>query len=141
MRRALGREPGIEWILGVAGAIVVRRNAVQGLRMVDGRSFECRALVITAGTFLNGLIHIGPEQYPAGRIGEPPSTALAESLKELGFRWGRLKTGTPPRLHRDSIDWHALEVARGDREPCGFPSATGTRYSLSPRASTSLRST
>ena len=63
------------------------------------------ALVVTTGTFLNGLVHIGPEQHPAGRAGEPPSRELAESLKSFGFEWGRLKTGTPPRLDRASIDF------------------------------------
>ncbi len=117
---SLDREPRIEWIIGVAAEIVVRDNAVRGLRMIDGRLLDCQGLVVTAGTFLNGLIHIGREQRPAGRYGEPPSTALAESLKRLEFRWGRLKTGTPPRLHRDTIDWHRLEVARGDDQPTPF---------------------
>ena len=117
---SLDREPRIEWIIGVAAEIVVRDNAVRGLRMIDGRLRDCQGLVVTAGTFLNGLIHIGREQRPAGRYGEPPSTALAESLKRLEFRWGRLKTGTPPRLHRDTIDWHRLEVARGDDQPTPF---------------------
>mgnify|MGYP001178688441 FL=1 len=117
---SLDREPRIEWIVGVAAEIVVRDNAVRGLRMIDGRLLDCQGLVVTAGTFLNGLIHIGREQRPAGRYGEPPSTALAESLKRLEFHWGRLKTGTPPRLHRDTIDWHRLEVARGDDQPTPF---------------------
>ena len=76
--------------------------------------------MVTAGTFLNGLIHIGREQRPAGRYGELPSTALAESLKRLEFRWGRLKTGTPPRLHRDTIEWDRVEVTRGDDQPTPF---------------------
>ena len=74
--------------------------------------YACRALVVTTGTFLNGLIHIGPEQQPAGRVGEPPSSELAESLKSIGFEWGRLKTGTPPRLDRESIDFDAPGGAR-----------------------------
>ncbi len=73
---------------------------------------HCSAVVVTTGTFLNGLIHIGPEQHAAGRAGEPPSADLAESLKSFGFAWGRLKTGTPPRLDRSSIDFDA-GVARG----------------------------
>ena len=120
VRGALQREPLIEWILGSAAEVLVRDGSVHGLRMQDGRCFGCRAMIVTAGTFLNGLIHIGREQRPAGRFGEPPSTALAESLKRIGFRWGRLKTGTPPRLHRDSIDWARLEVARGDAVPVPF---------------------
>ena len=120
VRGALQREPAIEWILGSAAEIVVRGGAIHGLRMKDGGRFGCRTLIVTAGTFLNGLIHIGEEQRPAGRFGEPPATSLAESLKQIGFRWGRLKTGTPPRLHRDSIDWARLEVARGDSVPVPF---------------------
>src|SRR5581483_9503537 len=86
----------------------------------------CDALVITTGTFLNGLIHIGPEQHAAGRVGEPPSCDLAASLKSFGFEWGRLKTGTPPRLDRASIDFdrHVREgrfaVEQGDRPPVPF---------------------
>jgi tRNA uridine 5-carboxymethylaminomethyl modification enzyme len=81
---------------------------------------------VTTGTFLNGLIHIGPEQRPAGRVGEPSSTQLAESLKSFGFEYGRLKTGTPPRLDRDSIDFRrqvdrgAFAVERGDEPPVPF---------------------
>jgi tRNA uridine 5-carboxymethylaminomethyl modification enzyme len=85
---------------------------VVGLEAEDGDSYACRALVVTTGTFLNGLIHIGPEQQAAGRAGEPPSNDLAESLKSFGFEWGRLKTGTPPRLDRASIDF-AGRVADG----------------------------
>ena len=84
-----------------------------GLALEDGDSLEASAVVITTGTFLNGLVHIGPEQLPAGRAGEPPSRDLAESLKSVGFSWGRLKTGTPPRLDRTSIDFDA-SVTRGD---------------------------
>ena len=112
MRRALEAEPGIEWILGRAGRIVVEHGRVVGLAMEDGDVHRCRSLVVTTGTFLNGLIHIGPEQHRAGRAGEPPSRELAESLKSLGFEWGRLKTGTPPRLDRASIDFER-HVASG----------------------------
>ena len=82
-----------------------RSGRICGLELEDGRSFRCKALVITTGTFLNGLVHVGREQRPAGRADEPPSRDLAESIKALGFRWGRLKTGTPPRLARRSIDF------------------------------------
>lgn len=102
---ALGGEPNIEWLLGKAGRILVEHGHVAGLAMEDGDRYGCRALVITTGTFLNGLVHVGPEQRLAGRAGEPPSRELAGSLKSFGFEWGRLKTGTPPRLHRQSIDF------------------------------------
>lgn len=126
VRQALDSEPKIEWLLGAAGRILVEHGRIAGLAMEDGDAYGCRALVITTGTFLNGLIHIGPEQHPAGRAGEPPSRELAESLKGLGFERGRLKTGTPPRLDRQSIDFDR-EVSRGafsreggDRPPVPF---------------------
>src|SRR4051795_856725 len=105
MRAALDEEPNVEWLIGRAGRILVSGGAISGLELEDGDVHGCKALVITTGTFLNGLVHIGPEQHQAGRAGEPPSRDLAESLKGLGFERGRLKTGTPPRLDRDSIDF------------------------------------
>ena len=113
VRRALEAQPNIEWVIGRAGRLLVRGGRVVGLALEDGDSLEGRAVVITTGTFLNGLVHIGPEQLPAGRAGEPPSRDLAESLKSVGFSWGRLKTGTPPRLDRATIDFDA-SVRRGD---------------------------
>jgi tRNA uridine 5-carboxymethylaminomethyl modification enzyme len=119
VRAALDREPAITWLLGKAGRIEVTNGRVSGLAMEEGDGYACGALVVTTGTFLNGLIHIGPEQRPAGRHGEPPSCELAASLKACGFEGGRLKTGTPPRLHRDSIDFDEA-VRRGVFvEECG----------------------
>jgi tRNA uridine 5-carboxymethylaminomethyl modification enzyme len=112
MTRALENEPNIEWILGSASRILTEHGRVRGLVLSDGTSHTCAALVVTTGTFLNGLVHIGPEQRPAGRHGEPPSVALAESLRQFGFEIGRLKTGTPPRLRRSSIDFERAR-ARG----------------------------
>ena len=120
VRGALEQEPNISWLVGRAGRIVTAGGRVTGLQMEDGEIHHCDALVITTGTFLNGLIHIGREQRPAGRAGEPPSRDLAESLKSLGFAWGRLKTGTPPRLHRRSIDFSRFEAALGDSHPVPF---------------------
>ena len=126
VKAALDAEPNIEWLLGRAGRILVEHGRVVGLAMEDGDSYACRALVVTTGTFLNGLIHIGPEQHPAGRAGEPPSRDLAESLKSFGFECGRLKTGTPPRLARESIDFDAQVAAghfvaeHGDLPPVPF---------------------
>ena len=113
VRSALEAEPNIEWVIGRAGRLLVSGGRVVGLALEDGDSLEASAVVITTGTFLNGLVHIGPEQLPAGRAGEPPSRDLAESLKSVGFSWGRLKTGTPPRLDRATIDFDAA-VSRGD---------------------------
>ena len=78
------------------------------------------AVIITTGTFLNGLIHCGEQQYPAGRSGEPPAVLLGEALKKLGLRGCRLKTGTPPRLDGRTIDWSKFEVQPGDADPTPF---------------------
>jgi tRNA uridine 5-carboxymethylaminomethyl modification enzyme len=131
MKAALEAEPNIEWLIGRAGRILVEHGRVAGLAFEDGDSFGCNALVITTGTFLNGLVHIGPEQHPAGRASEPPSRDLAESLKSFGFEWGRLKTGTPPRLDRESIDFERgvadgrFSAERGDDPPVPFSFLSG----------------
>jgi len=114
-RSVLETQPAIQWLRERVEALDVSAGRVRGVYLQGGARVECKAVVVSTGTFLNGLIHIGPEQRPAGRIGEAPSVGLAESLKRLGLRWGRLKTGTPPRLHRDSIDFGAAQ-ARGDFE-------------------------
>src|SRR5258708_238074 len=126
VKKALDSEPNIEWLIGRAGRVLVEHRTVVGLAMEDGDAYACRALVITTGTFLNGLVHIGPEQQPAGRVGEPQSSELAESLKSMNFEWGRLKTGTPPRLDRASIDFKrqvergVFRLERGDDPPVLF---------------------
>lgn len=96
------------------------RKQVRGVRLLDGRSIRADAVIITTGTFLNGLIHIGERTYPAGRSGEPASIMLGEVLRGLGFRCDRLKTGTPPRLDGRTIDWDRCEAQPGDREPTPF---------------------
>ena len=96
------------------------RRRVRGVMLRDGRTILGRAVIVTTGTFLNGLIHCGESTYPAGRSGEPASTYLGESLKRLGFRCGRLKTGTPPRLDSRTIDWSRFEVQPGDPVPTAF---------------------
>jgi tRNA uridine 5-carboxymethylaminomethyl modification enzyme len=93
---------------------------VKGIRLRDGRTVGAQAVIVTTGTFLNGLIHCGEQTYPAGRSGEPPSQLLGESLKLLGLRGCRLKTGTPPRLDGRSIDWSRFEVQPGDSDPTTF---------------------
>jgi tRNA uridine 5-carboxymethylaminomethyl modification enzyme len=132
VKAALDAEPNIEWLIGRAGRILVEHGRIAGLAFEDGDAYGCQALVITTGTFLNGLVHIGPEQHQAGRAGEPPSRDLADSLKSFGFEWGRLKTGTPPRLDRDSIDFAGnvaagrFLVERGDTPPVPFSFLSGT---------------
>ena len=93
---------------------------VLGIRLRDGRTVRAQAVIITTGTFLNGLIHCGEQQYPAGRSGEPAAVLLGESLKSLGLRGCRLKTGTPPRLDGRTIDWSQFLVQPGDDDPTPF---------------------
>jgi tRNA uridine 5-carboxymethylaminomethyl modification enzyme len=95
-------------------------NCIRGLLLRDGRRVSANAVIITTGTFLNGLIHCGEQQYPAGRSGEPAAVLLGESLKKLGLRGCRLKTGTPPRLDGRTIDWSRFEVQPGDTDPTPF---------------------
>jgi tRNA uridine 5-carboxymethylaminomethyl modification enzyme len=129
----LSHGPNIEWIFQKAGRILLSGNRVVGLAMEDGDVVRCEALVVTTGTFLNGVVHIGDERRPAGRHGEPPSRELAESIRAQGFTMGRLKTGTPPRLHRSSIDFegsvsagHFVEEPGDDRPvPFSFRTTNG----------------
>src|SRR5437016_7107688 len=96
------------------------RRQVIGIKLRDGRTVRAGAVVITTGTFLNGLIHCGEQQYPAGRSGEPPAVLLGEALKALGLRGCRLKTGTPPRLDGRTIDWSRFQRQPGDPDPTPF---------------------
>jgi tRNA uridine 5-carboxymethylaminomethyl modification enzyme len=126
VRATLAAEPNISWILGRVGRLLLDRGTIAGVEMEEGGAVRCASLVITTGTFLNGLIHIGAEQYAAGRAGEPPSRKLSESLKSFGFVCGRLKTGTPPRLDRASIDFDnavgrgVFTAETGDDRPVPF---------------------
>src|SRR5687767_6902438 len=94
----LDDEPNLTWIFGQVGALLVESSRVVGIAMQAGDTHRCTKLVMTTGTFLNGLVHVGREQRPAGRHGEPPASELARSIRSHGFEVGRLKTGTPPRL-------------------------------------------
>ena len=131
MKRTLEGEPNLSWIIGKAGRMLIEHGRIVGLALEEGECYTCRALVVTTGTFLNGLVHVGPEQRPAGRAGEPPSRELAESFRAVGFAWGRLKTGTPPRLDRRSIDFDAavtrgvFTIEPGDDPPTPFSFTTG----------------
>ncbi len=95
-------------------------RTVRGVKLRDGRTIGARTVIITTGTFLNGLIHCGEQQYPAGRSGEPAAVLLGESLKKLGLRGCRLKTGTPPRLDGRTIDWTRFQKQPGDADPTPF---------------------
>jgi tRNA uridine 5-carboxymethylaminomethyl modification enzyme len=107
---------------------------VTGVKLRDGRTIAACAVIVTTGTFLNGLIHCGEQQYTAGRSGEPASVLLGESLKKLGLRETRLKTGTPPRLDGRTIDWSKFEEQPGDIDPTpfSFRSSTGTSGAWTP---------
>ncbi len=96
------------------------RQRILGIKLRDGRTVGAQAVIITTGTFLNGLIHCGEQQYPAGRSGEPNAVLLGEALKKLGLRGCRLKTGTPPRLDGRSIDWSRFSAQKGDEDPTPF---------------------
>jgi tRNA uridine 5-carboxymethylaminomethyl modification enzyme len=127
MRRLLENEPNLHIRQAeVTGFLFdspeesAQPRKVQGLHLRDGRQVGAHAVVVTTGTFLNGLIHCGEQQYPAGRSGEPASVLLGESLKALGLRASRLKTGTPPRLDGRTIDWAQFEEQPGDPEPTYF---------------------
>ena len=95
-------------------------RTIHGVKLRDGRTVGASAVIITTGTFLNGLIHCGEQQYPAGRSGEPNAVLLGEALKQLGLRGCRLKTGTPPRLDGRSIDWSKCTIQPGDADPTPF---------------------
>ena len=125
MRARLESERNIGWIIGRAGSVCRRDGRVVGVELEDGRRYGCGAVVVTTGTFLNGVVHVGEEQRSAGRVGEPASKMLGESLKALGLVWGRLKTGTPPRLDRASIDFSRFEEEPGDVPPVPFSFLTG----------------
>ena len=127
MKRRLERMPNLTVFQGIVSEVVVARGMARGVRTLGGAFLGGKAVILTPGTFLNGLIHIGLESYPAGRANEPPSVALAEQLKAMGLKILRLKTGTPMRLDRDTIDWARFTPQPGDEEPVPFSYQTRTR--------------
>ena len=124
IQRAVAHTPGLTVIEAEADDLIIGHECVAGLRLADGRELRAGAVVLTTGTFLRGLIHIGEHQIPAGRVGEAPSTGLSLTLERLGFVLGRLKTGTPPRLDGRTIDWGAVESQPGDQPPEPFSTLT-----------------
>jgi tRNA uridine 5-carboxymethylaminomethyl modification enzyme len=127
MRRILERTPNLFIKQAEVTEIVFEGDRVAGIELLDGRRVRAQAAVLTTGTFLNGLIHIGEKRFTAGRNGEPASITLANCIRNLGFDWGRLKTGTPPRLDRRSIDFSAFETQPGDPDPTPFSFRTTHR--------------
>ncbi len=120
MKKKLEETPRLTLFQGIVVEIIVEDGKARGVRLIDGLEIRAGAVILTPGTFLNGLIHIGHHSYPAGRANEPASVELAENLKKLGFQVGRLKTGTPMRLHADTIDFSKFEVQEGDPDPVPF---------------------
>lgn len=120
----VAQQAGLSVIAGEAYDLIVCEGGVSGVILADGRRFGCGTVVLTTGTFLRGLIHIGENRIPAGRVGEAPSLGLSATLECHGFPLGRLKTGTPPRLDGRTIDWAALEMQPGDEIPEPFSALT-----------------
>jgi tRNA uridine 5-carboxymethylaminomethyl modification enzyme len=120
MQAAIVETANLSVIEGEADELLVSNGRVTGIRLGDGRETASGAVVITTGTFLRGLIHLGERNWPAGRVGEPPAMGLSASFERVGFTLGRLKTGTPPRLDGTTIDWSAVEMQPGDDPPEPF---------------------
>jgi tRNA uridine 5-carboxymethylaminomethyl modification enzyme len=124
MQRAIAETGNLTVIEAEVDDLAIGEGAVTGVRLTDGRELACGAAVLTTGTFLRGLIHIGERQTPAGRVDEAPAIGLSLTLERLGLALGRLKTGTPPRLDGTTIDWAAVEMQPGDEPPEPFSMLT-----------------
>ena len=120
MQAAIAEQANLAVISAAAHGFVIEHGRVAGVVCEDGRQFACGAAVLTTGTFMNGLIHIGDRRIPAGRHGEPPSRGFSEQLAQAGLQLGRLKTGTPARLSGRTIAWNRLEEQKGDDNPVPF---------------------
>jgi tRNA uridine 5-carboxymethylaminomethyl modification enzyme len=120
MQAAVRATANLSVIEGEADELIVEDGRVTGIRLADGRALSAGAVVITTGTFLRGLIHLGEKNWPAGRVGEAPAMGLSRSFERAGFTLGRLKTGTPPRLDGGTIDWSVVEMQPGDDPPEPF---------------------
>ncbi len=120
MRRRLENTPNLRVVQDVCTEILTLNGKVSGVRLISGDCLECKAVIISTGTFLGGEIFIGDKHYPAGRSNELPSVKLRNNLISLGFHLIRMKTGTPPRVHRDSIDFGLMELQPGDEQPQPF---------------------
>ena len=120
MREVLEKEPNLRIKQAEVAALTIQNGRVTGVELRDGRAIDAGAVIVTTGTFLNGLAHVGEMQYTCGRNGEAPSQLLGDQLRTLGLNWTRLKTGTPPRLDGRTIDWSQFEPQPGDAEPTPF---------------------
>ncbi len=120
MQRILAEQENLDIVEGAAFSLIIDDGKVCGVLTEDGRQFRAAAVVLTTGTFLNGLIHIGEQKIAAGRVGDPPARGLSEQLRSSGLVLGRLKTGTPARLDGKTINWNILEEQKGDHPPSPF---------------------
>jgi tRNA uridine 5-carboxymethylaminomethyl modification enzyme len=120
MREVLEQEPNLHIKQAEVAALAIRDGRLEGVQLRDGRSIDCGAVVVTTGTFLNGLAHVGEAKYSCGRSGEAPSQLLGDQLRSVGLSWARLKTGTPPRLDGRTIDWARFQPQPGDAQPTPF---------------------
>ena len=120
MQRVMSDQVNLTIVEGPVNALIIRDGNVEGVMTEDGRALSSRAVVLTTGTFLNGLIHIGEKKIPAGRVGDPPAVGLSQQLADAGLTLGRLKTGTPARLDGRTIKWSQLEEQKGDDPPVPF---------------------
>ncbi len=124
MQKVLAEQENLIILALTVEDLVIDKGRVTGILSQDGQQFYAGAVILTTGTFLRGLIHIGEEKIPAGRVNEAPSIGLAETLKRLDFPMGRLKTGTPARLDGRTIDWPSLDMQAGDEPPVPFSTLT-----------------
>jgi tRNA uridine 5-carboxymethylaminomethyl modification enzyme len=120
MQATISATPNLRVIEAEADDLLITDDCVRGTKLTDGRELSSAAVVLTTGTFLRGLIHIGERKIPAGRVGEAPAMGFSRTLENFGFALGRLKTGTPPRLDGRMIDWPALQMQPGDDPPEPF---------------------
>ena len=120
MKNWLEKVPNLTLFQGVVTEILIKDKRVRGVMTLEGNRLLAKAVILTPGTFLNGLIHIGLHSYSAGRANEPASHELSENLKNLGLKTFRLKTGTPMRLHKQTIDWSQFTPQPGDKNPVPF---------------------
>jgi len=120
MKEVIEKQPHLDVVQAMVARLLVKEGRVYGIETTIGQEIHADKVIVTTGTFLRGLIHIGLKNFPAGRLGDPPSNRLSRCLKGLGFEMGRLKTGTTPRLHAQSIDYSGLERQDGDVPPPHF---------------------
>jgi len=132
VQRLLSACPNLDIVQGEVAGILTKGQAITAVALADGRRYDCRAVIVTTGTFLRGLMHTGERKTAGGRVGEAAATGLSACLLQLGLEMGRLKTGTPPRLRKQSIDFGAFELQPGDPQPAPFSYLNEYRADWSP---------